>query len=144
MRYFLSAILGLSFLTFAECLPVEKANEILKANGVNDVKVIKINDYSEVSLCGAVVKTAKGDEVEDAFFFSPDGKFLIPKVAKVISLDSPLKNYKAVYIVYKDKKVLIGYVNPTYKIFLPSLVALKQPGKQQNKTNNSVNKTPTN
>ena len=116
---------------FSECLSVQKANEILKTNGVNDVKVVKINDYSEVSLCGADVKTKEGNEIKDAFFFSPDGKFLIPKVGKVISVDSPLKGYKAVYILYKDRKILVGYVNPDYKIFIPSIVALKQPSKHK-------------
>jgi hypothetical protein len=133
MRIFLLLGITIPSILFAECLSAEKANEILKVNGITDVKVIKINDYSDVDLCGAVVKTKEGNEIEDAFFFSPDGKFFIPKVAKVLSLDSPLDKYKAVYVIYKDKKVLIGYVNPDYKIFLPSLVALKQPS-QTNST----------
>jgi hypothetical protein len=125
--------LVLPFLTFAQCPSVDKVKEILQINGVKDIEITKVNDYSDVNLCGITVK-ASGREIEDAFFVTPNLKFLVPRIGKMVSVDAPIDKYKAVYVFYGDKKTLIGYVNPDYKIFLPSLVALKQKVESENKT----------
>jgi len=138
-RYIAGLALFFPLFAVAKCPSPDEVSKVLKANGVNDIKIVSVNDYSQISLCGINVEV-NGKEIKNAFFVSPDLKFLIPKAGKIESLPSPLKGYKAIYIKSKNKSGLIGYVNEEYGVFLPSLVALKNPSDNTTSQNKAKSK----